>query len=698
MRSTIWRPLASPSCQAFLFGFCLLAFGLSPSPLEAREPVVLRDAIVDFNPKLDPQKSYTISDARYLSLVYEQLLCYSYLERPLELQPELSTAVPKPTVKKNKAGKVIEVRYRFPLREGARFPDHACFEGGKGRAITAHDFAYAFKRIADPQVASPAFSNLMVIKGFTDYRAKLDHFQKGLKDRDFRARNNLERQNLPTHLIYDKVGDIPGVKVINNQTLELILDRPMPRLLHWLTLPFVSAMAWEASEARPYVILGSGPLQIDTDASEIPARVFFERQTNWWGDALDKPELGTSIPTKSPSPTDTKNRFWRPMISGRPLPYITRLELRQEENIGLRMDKFLKGEFDLMPHSKEIDQILENSDILSAKTNFEKKVQEKKIFQTVQQTPSVAYLFFNMEDDLIGAPKVFTDLTLQADREVALSKRRKLRQALSLAIDLEGGQRLCQSMHGIPAIGPIPPGIPGYDKRYKNPYRHFDPALKKARKLLSEAGYPDGIDPETKKPLSLNYLAPSSHATVQLEARFFAQCWRILGIELTIKTPARGSYEEAIDKGEFQISSYAWIADFPDPENFLFLFYGPNSRKYQAGSPNVMHYESPAYDRIFEAVQALEADEKQSIPNAKGKPISINRSEAIVAARDHLQDDCPWIPLFHSETKLLLHQWMEPYKDHPVAGSEYRFLMPDDRKRRLLIEEWDQATRKKKKT
>ena len=80
---------------------------------------------------------------------------------------------------------------------------------------------------------------------------------------------------------------------------------------------------------------------------------------------------------------------------------------------------------------------------------------------------------------------------------------RKLRQAMSLVIDSEEYLRVFQNGRGMPAQSPVPPGLAGYDPDYRNPYRQVD--LERARVLLGDAGYPNGIDPKTGEPLSLTF-------------------------------------------------------------------------------------------------------------------------------------------------------------------------------------------------
>src|SRR5437016_10499810 len=103
--------------------------------------------------------------------------------------------------------------------------------------------------------------------------------------------------------------------------------------------------------------------------------------------------------------------------------------------------------------------------------------------------PSIFYIGFNMDDPVLGTP--------------AGERGRKLRQAMSTAIDIQQYLELFLNRRGVPAQTLLPPGLYGYDASYKNPFRQFD--LARGRQLLTEAGYRNGIDPATNTRLKLSF-------------------------------------------------------------------------------------------------------------------------------------------------------------------------------------------------
>src|SRR5262249_28018946 len=141
--------------------------------------------------------------------------------------------------------------------------------------------------------------------------------------------------------------------------------------------------------------------------------------------------------------------------------------------------------------------------------------------------PTVYYIGFNMEDPTLGTP--------------AGEKGRKLRQAMSLAIDVEQYLRLFTNGRGVPAQSPLPPGLFGYNKDYRNPYRQ--PDLKRARQLLAEAGYKNGIDPKTGQPLKLSFDTGNTAAESLLQYELFVSAWREIGLNVEINATTYNQFQ-----------------------------------------------------------------------------------------------------------------------------------------------------------
>jgi ABC-type transport system substrate-binding protein len=131
-------------------------------------------------------------------------------------------------------------------------------------------------------------------------------------------------------------------------------------------------------------------------------------------------------------------------------------------------------------------------------------------------------------------------------------------------------------------------------------------SLDEAKALLAEAGYPDGRIAATGKPLVLNYdyqrvPTPEYRAELDWMVKQFAK----LNVQLEIRATDYNQFQEKMLKGKQQIFWWGWFADYPDAENFLFLFYGPNSKAKFEGE-NTVNYDNPEYDKRYKQLALLD--------------------------------------------------------------------------------------------
>ena len=131
-------------------------------------------------------------------------------------------------------------------------------------------------------------------------------------------------------------------------------------------------------------------------------------------------------------------------------------------------------------------------------------------------------------------------------------------------------------------------------------------SIDEARQLLAEAGYPDGRDATTGKPLVLNYdyqrvPTPEFKAELDWMVKQFAK----LNVQLEIRATDYNQFQEKMLKGKQQIFWWGWNADYPDADNFLFLLFGPNSKAKFEGE-NAANYDNPEYDKRYKQLALLE--------------------------------------------------------------------------------------------
>jgi len=147
-----------------------------------------------------------------------------------------------------------------------------------------------------------------------------------------------------------------------------------------------------------------------------------------------------------------------------------------------------------------------------------------------------------------------------------------------------------------------------------------------------------------------------------------------LGIDVQAHAWLYPTFTDRLNNGQFQFMSWGWGPDYPDPENFVFLLYGPNSAILNAG-PNSENYSNPAYDRLFEQMRVMDDGPR--------------RQEIIEKMRAIVVEDCPWIYLSHSESIALTQPWIENYKPSPLVLDAVKYWNIDGAKRAQLQAAWN---------
>ena len=628
---------------------------------------------------LDPQIAYTSNDVTFLNYCYEGLFSYDYLKRPLKLVPHLAKEVPVGEAIKIDGKNLIV--YHFNLRKNVRFIDDRCFEDGKGREVTASDLEYAFKRLADPSTNCPIAANFYVIRGLESYGKKVESLGK-------------LKPELSAYEIYQQVGDLAGFKVTGRYSFDLILDRSYPQLLYWLAMPFISAIPHEAvtyydgSKTSPISDepmdfnkhpVGTGPYQFEWEGFNSESSMVLKRNRKWWGEKNDK-ALGISRFPSQPSCTaDVTNISWTKANANQAIAQADLIKLYKEKEALPLFSKFTQGYYDLtvIPREK-MDELLSSGGGLSP------QMTESGVRLVKDYRLDIAYMGFNMQDEVLGAPIKFKDPKLEANREEALLKRRKLRQALSLAINYKNFLRIFFKHSAIDAQSIIPPGIVGYDESYTNQYKIYEPQLVKAKQLLAEAGYKDGIDPKTGKPLTLTYDLGHTTPTFRQRGDFIANEWAKLGIKVDVQLNDYNQFIEKVSTGRYQVHFLGWAADYPDPENFLFLFYGPNSKRFSKFKPNGFRYENKKYDELFKLMETLENGKSVRY---RGKMYT--RKEIIMKLKKMIDEECVIIPLYHTVNFNLYHSWLTCAKPHPQADSKFEYYKVDSKSRAKKRKAWN---------
>lgn len=588
---------------------------------------------------LDPAVGYSVYDSQVTGNLFGTLLEYHYVERPFRLMPGLAENVPQARYEPD--GRVA---YRFTLRPDVLFHSDDCFAldgaGRRTRPLRAADVAFALARIADPEVGSPVVDTFSKLDGFREFAERLRALRDA--DPDFRALR-IDRQ-------YARAGGIAGARVVSDTELDIVLREPYPQILYWFAMPFTAPLAWEAAatydgrDGRDHFAdhpVGTGPFRLAR--YERRRRIVLERNPDWYG--IRHPEW-RAPGTVFPGATGDQ----------RPLPYLDRIELRRDPEVVPAYMKFLQGYYDQSPIVRESFDRAVRDGVLTSELSS----RGLQLGRVVEAT--VYYLGFNMRDPVVGSE--------------AGERSRALRQAMSLAIDGEEFVRIFLNRRGLAAQSPLPPDIFGYDPAYRNPYRTVD--LDRAAERLRAAGYADGIDPATGRPLRLTLDVNDTAARSMLMFQFFRDSWKRIGLDVVIAPTDYNAYQDKMRTGGYQIYWWGWGADYPDPENFYFLLYGPMGRT-QSGGHNDSNFDDPQFNALFLQMRAT--------------PDGPQRAAQIGGLRDILERECPWITIFHREEYLLSQPWLRHATPSALTLPFEKYLDVDPAQRARLRADWNRPVR-----
>jgi ABC-type transport system substrate-binding protein len=595
---------------------------------------------------LDPAQSYTTTEHVFTGVVYDTLLEYHYLKRPYQLIPALAESVP---VAEPLPGG--HVRYTFTLRPELLFQNDECFRhfGGKStRPITAEDFVFEIQRIADPVVNSPVTEPFGNLVGFAEFSERLGKLGK---EPGFSKLTARER--------YQRAGSIEGARAVDGHKLELTLISAYPQILYWFAMPVSTPVPWEAVEyydgknGRDLLQdhpVGSGPYYISEYDKQ--ARIVVSRNENWYG--IRHPEWqapGAVFPSEG-EPGDFGPGRIAESRKGTRLAQVERAEYRREKEPIPAFTKFLQGYYDASGIINESFDKVVRDDHLSG----EMQQYGMRLDKSVETM--VYYIGFNMDDRVVGGP--------------GGERSRKLRQAMSLVVNAEEWLRVFSNGRGIPAQTPLPPGLFGYDEAYRNPYRNQD--LARAKQLLVEAGYAGGIDPATGRPLHLTYDLPDTAPDSRQRVQFFINSWRELGIDVEVAATTYNKFQQKVRDGAYQVFQWGWVADYPDPENFLFLLWSQMARSKNNG-PNTANFQNADYDKLFLEMKSMD-----------NTPERLDKIKQMLVI---LERERPWIELYHREIYALYHGWYAVNKTAGLSLQSLKYADLDPELRRKKREAWN---------
>ena len=544
----------------------------------------------------DPARVSDLYSNTVNEAIFERLLTYDYLARPAKLVPLAAEAMPQVTDN----GRT----YTFRIRKGIHYTPDPAFKGRK-RELVAGDFAYVIKRHADPRNRSPwAF----MVEGRI----------AGLDDAIAQARKSGR---------FDYDAKIPGLETPDPYTLVIRLVAPDYLFNYTVAHVPYGAMAREVVEAYGDDIgahpVGTGPYVLKE--WKRASRIVLEANPDFRGFTWD-------FAPAEPAWDDALVQTMR----GKKMPQIGRVEISIIEEDQSRWLAFGGKELDVLalPGTFRPQAVGADGKLLPRWTG-----EGVTLFKAID--PELTYTIFNFRDPVIGG---------FAPEKLAL------RRAIIMAYDVREEIEVVRKGQAVQAHMPIPAGVVGHDPSYRT-ISPYDPAL--ANRLLDRFGYRKGPDGWRRMPDGRPLVIRQATQTSQID-RTFNELWRkamdSIAVRIEFDSGKFGDNLKAAKACQLMMWGAAWIADYPDGDNFMQLLYGPNT-----GQSNNGCYESKSFDALYERARAMSPD----LPE---------RNRLFLEMTRQMQVDGAWAMHVSRERNQMIRPWVLGYKKHPILHAEWLYM------------------------
>jgi ABC-type transport system substrate-binding protein len=699
-----WRGLLRAA--GLLATMLLAACGNSPWEEGADRRNILYTAMIENTPRhVDPTASYWSNDSLVTYQVYEPLYGYHYLKRPYVLEPKAAAAVVQPryldaqgrSLPPDAPGEsVAESVYDIPIKAGILFQPHPAlakdeqgryryhamrpgelgdrrrpqdFEHQGTRELVAEDFVYAIKRHATTRITAPVFGI------FSEYVIGLKDYGALVAAEDAKLLAGMDRASLDKPFLDFRQWPLVGASAPEKHLLRIRIRGKYPQWKYWMQTTFMSPIPWEADAfyAQPGMAavglsldlwpVGTGPFMVT--AFEKDRRITLVRNPNYRGEPY---------PCEGMPEDQAEGRL---ADCGKKTPFLEGITAVVEREETPRKNKFRDGYYDL--------EVFERTD---TGVHYRVEAQDSERVGALYQQRGLSFpqyndvgsyfLGFNMLDPVLGG----------GSDPASQERARKLRQALAIAIDWDEYSEIFPKKAGLTAMSPLPVGLPGSREDTLAgvnlvTHRVVDGkavrrSIDEAKTLMREAGYPDGREGSSGKPLVLNYdfyapPTPERKPEIDWVVRQFAK----LGIQLDVRATDNNQFQDKVRKGKHQVFWSGWLADYPDAENFLFLFYGPNAKSVSDGE-NTSNYQNPEFDRLFSQLKTMDdGPQRQAL------------LDEIVAL---LRRDAPVSFGFFPYSSVAVHGWVGNVKRSILVQDFARYLRLDVPRRTASLAEWNRPT------
>jgi ABC-type transport system substrate-binding protein len=541
----------------------------------------------------DPVMTSDLNTAAIEEQIFEPLLTYDYLARPVKLVPRLAQGMPVIT----DHGKT----WLFTLKKGVYFSPDPVFKG-KRREVRAQDVAYTIMRFMDPKNRSP-------------YKFLVDHKIVGLDQLGERAKQT-------GHFDYD--ANVPGLEVVGPYQLKIHLTGTDYNFGHAMAQPMFGIVAREVIEnyagdtaSHP---VGSGPYMIGKWIRS--ASISLIKNPNFRDEVWQ-------FTSTDPSDQDIIRR-----MTGKKIPQIDEVDLQIVEESQSAYLSFLKGELDVFGVPGQFAPI-----VLSG-NQLKPKLKEQGIQLTRLVDPAITYYFINIQDPILGGMSV---------------QRIALRRAILMSINDEEMIRVIYKGQAFREAFPIPEGVNGHDQHYQSLIQ-YNP--KEANDLLDAMGFMRGSDGYRRQPdggpLYVKYTTSLTSQDRDLEEIMKKSLDRI-GIHFVSEKLKFPEIIRAERQCRVAMRLSSWIADYPDGDNFMQLWYGPHTHENNASC-----YQNSQWDKLYEKTEMLpDSPERDDIYKQLARLLEIDGVTKV--STSHIRN-------------VLIQPWVIGYKAHPILPSTWSYL------------------------
>ncbi len=589
----------APLCASALAALFALALAGVPSPDAAAADMnkVIRHVFPAGEEGFDPAAAHDLYSGSVEQVIFETLYSYDYLARPAKLVPLTAEALPVVTDNGQ--------TYTIKIKKGIFFTPDPAFKGEK-RELTADDYIYSLKRLADPKIRSP-------------WTWLVDGKIVGLDEQAAKAKE------MGT---FDYATKIPGLEAVDRHTLRIRLKQPDYNLPYVLAHEPTSAVAREvvaayADEGGRVMSnpVGTGPYKLVKWIRS--SKIFLEANPDYRGFVWD-----------FKAGTDPVDAAIVKEMKGKKMPQVGRIEISIMEEDQSRLLAFQNGELDLM----NMEGPLAPKVLVDGALTPEMQKKGVKLSRFVD--PEISYHYWNMKDPVVGG----------------LTKEKiALRRAMAMAYPVAEEIKVVRNGQAIEAQFPIPPGVVGHDPNYKSSVK-YDPAA--ANALLDKFGYKKGSDgyrtlPDGK-PLVIRYASrPDSLGRQQDE--MWKKTFESIGIKMEVQKDKFAELLKLEKQCKLMMRTAAWIADYPDGDNFMQLLYGKNI--YQSNNACA---QIPEYDKLYE--QSLKL------------PDSPERNRLYHEMAKIIETYAPWRLDISRYRNMLVQARVQGYKKHPILHVEWPYI------------------------